>query len=587
MKRCPQCNRVETDEALKFCRVDGATLVSDSSSLGSEAGTAQLGSGSVVSEIETSILPHTTNAAISRGTAPTTVLPVQAPTTTAALTKPKRRWILIAGVVLIAALFAVSGYLYLTGKNKAAIESIAVLPFENKSGNADSEYLSDGLAESLIYRLSQLSNLKVTPRSSAFRYKGKDVDAEKIGNELGVDAVMSGRIVQRGDSLTISVDLIDVRNKKTLWGEQFERKMSDLLAMQREIATAIADKLQLRLSGNDSKGIAKQYTTNNEAYQLYLQGRYFWNKRSADNLKKATELLKAATEKDPNFALAYAGLADCYAVSYYYVAGTSRERMPLAKPYAAKAIELDPTLAEPHATLGFAAWLLDWDKAGAEKEFLRAIELNPNYPTAHHWYSRYLRATGHLDEAFREIKRAEELDPLSLVIINNVAENYIDRGDLNSAATECQRMIDLDPSFWAAHQTLGIVLVKQGRYDDALAEAQKSIQLSNRSNASLALLGHVYARLGRRSEADAVIKELEKRYTEKSADGRDLAVVYAGLDKDQAFTWLEKAFADHSVFLAFLKLEPMLEPLHGDPRWTDLGTSHRLAAIKNETLPPM
>src|SRR5262249_51045419 len=241
-----------------------------------------------------------------------------------------------------------------------------------------------------------------------------------------------------------------------------------------------------------------------------------------------------------------------------------------AKTYAAKAIELDPTLAEPHATLGFVAWILDWDKA-AEKEFQRALELNPNYPTAHHWFSRYLRANGRPDEAFREIKRAEELDPLSLVIINNVAENHIDRGDLNLATKECRRMIDLDPNFWAAHQTLGIVLVKQGRYEEALAEAQKSTQLSKKSNASLSLLGHVFAKLGRRSEADEAIKELERRYAERAADGRDFAVIYAGLDdKDKAFGWLGKALEEHSVYLAFLKLEPLMEQLHSDPRWNDL-----------------
>src|SRR5436190_1332310 len=310
MKRCPTCNRVESDEALKFCRVDGATLVSDSLPFTAERETAQLGSASAANEIDTSILPHSTDAnAINRATAPTTVLPAQpAPLPTKRLPRSGPGKPLIAVGALLVIVMGVGGYFFVRGKRDRPIESVAVLPFENKSGNVDSEYLSDGLAESLIYRLSQLSNLKVTPRSSAFRYKGKDVDAEKIGNELGVDAVMSGRLIQRGNDLTISVDLIDVRNKKTIWGEQFERKMSDLLATQRDIASTITDKLQLRLSGNDSKGISKQYTTNNEAYQLYLQGRYFWNKRSSDNLKKATELLKAATEKDPNFALAYAGL---------------------------------------------------------------------------------------------------------------------------------------------------------------------------------------------------------------------------------------------------------------------------------------
>jgi len=577
MKRCPQCNRVETDETLKFCRVDGVTLVSDSSAFSSEAGTAQFGTAPSVSELHTSILPHNTNATANRATGPTTALPsADSTATTRQLFQNGQRKILIAAIAsILVIVIAVAGY-FIAGKSISSrkdrrIESVAVLPFENRSGNADSEYLSDGLAESLIYRLSRLSNLNVSPRSSAFRYKGQSIDAEKIGNELGVDAVMSGRLTQRGDDLLISVDLVDVKNKKTIWGEQFQRKMSDLLATQSEIASAIADKLQLRLSGNDSQGMAKQITSNNEAYQLYLQGRYFWNKRNSENLKKASELFTAATQKDPNFALAYAGLADCYAVSYYYVGERPREMMPLAKTFAAKAIELDPTLAEPHTTLAFASWLLDWDKATAEKEFLRAIELNPNYPTAHHWYSRYLRGVGRSAEAFREIKRAEELDSLSLVIINNIAENYIDQGDLNSAAKQCQRMFDLDPNFWAAHQTQAIVLVKQDHLTEALSEAQKSSQFSTRSNASLALLGHIYGKLGRRSEAEAIIKELEKRYTNKEADGRDLVIVYTGLDdKDKAFAWLERAFADHSVFLAFLKLEPLMEQLHSDARWNDL-----------------
>jgi adenylate cyclase len=568
MKRCPQCNHVEADDALAFCRADGTPLINDSSAIAGEVGTARFGS-TPSSEIDTSILPHTTQTDIPRGTA--TIAPGTPQAGTNALIKSRSWKPLIAVGVLLAICIVVGGYFYTSRRANRSIESVAVLPFENKSGNADSEYLSDGLAESLIYRLSQLPNLKVSPRSSVFRYKGKEIDAEKIGNELGVDAIMSGRLIQRGEDLTISVDLVDVRNKRTLWGEQFERKMSDLLVTQKEIAAAIADKLQLRLSGNDSQGMTKQYPSNNEAYQLYLQGRYFWNKRSADNLKKATELLTAATQKDPTFALAYAGLADCYVVSYYYVGERPREMMPLAKTYAAKAIEIDPTLAEPHTTLGFATWLMDWDWATAEKEFRRAIELNPNYPTAHHWYSRYLRGIGHLEEAFREIKRAAELDPLSMAVMNNVAEIYVDRGDLSSAAKECQRMLDLDPNFWPGHQTLGIVLIKQGRFDEALVEAKKSIQFSKRGNASLALLGHVYARLGQRSEVEAVIKELEKRYANKSADGRDLAVVYAGLDdKDQAFAWLEKAFADRSVFLVFLKLEPLMDTLESDPRWKEL-----------------
>ncbi len=477
----------------------------------------------------------------------------------------------IALVVLIGAvgLFAY----YLRGRNPdVAIDSIAVLPFENKSNAADTEYLSDGLAESLIYRLSQLPNLKVSPTSSVMRFKGKEMDVRTIASELGVSAVMTGRIAERGDNLTISVELVDVRNNKLLWGEQYDRKMSDLLATQREIASTIAQKLQVKLSGTDDKGITKRYTNDNEAYQLYLKGRFYWNKRTGEGIKKAIELLTAATEKDPNFALAYAALADCYVISSNYTGARPADTMPQAKAYAKKSIEIDGTLAEPHAALAMVTWYFEWDKDGAEREFKKAIELNPNYPTAHHWYSRFLRGVGRQDEAFSEIKRAAELDPLSLIFLNNIAEIYLDRGDLNASFNTCQRMIELDPNFWSAHSVLGIILVKQSRFTEATAEGQKAVEFSNRSSASLALLGYVYARSGRRDEAQSVITELDKKFAEKTADARDLAIVYAGLnDKDKAFEWLEKAYQYRSFQLGNLRLEPLLiEALSSDPRWADL-----------------
>jgi TolB-like protein len=311
------------------------------------------------------------------------------------------------------------GYRYFQSAGAKQITSIAVLPFENSSGNPDSEYLSDGIAESLIYRLSQIPELKVSTRSSVFRFKGKDVDAEKVGAELGVDAIMSGRIVQRGDSLTISVDLVDVRNKKTLWGEQFERKMSDLLVTQREIASAITEKLQLKLTGDAAKSVTKRYTDNNEAYQSYLKGRYYWNRRTAINLKKALDEFRTATEKDPNFALAFVGLADCYALLSEYAGAPSSETIPKAKSYAERALALDGQLAEVHATLGLLADY-SWQWAEAEREFKVAIEINPNYPTTYHWYSISLKAQGRYDEADKIIRRAEELDPVSSVIAINV-----------------------------------------------------------------------------------------------------------------------------------------------------------------------
>src|SRR6266511_3356158 len=485
----------------------------------------------------------------------------------------KQHKLAVAGAALLLVAVGVGLILFWRGRNpEAAIGSIAVLPFENKSGNADSEYLSDGLAESLIYRLSQLSNLKVSPRSSVFRYKGQAIDAEKIGNELGVDAVMSGRLIQRGDNLTISVDLIDVGHKRTLWGEQIERKMSDLLATLRFIDTATTEKLQVRLSGNDTNGITKRYTNDNEAYQLYLKGRFYWNKRTGEGIKKAIELLTAATEKDPDFALAYAALADSYVISSNYTGARPAETMPQAKAYAKKSIEIDGTLAEPHAALAMVTWNFEWDKTGAEREYKKAIELNPNYPPAHHWYSRLLRSLGRQDEAFSEIKRAAELDPLSLIFLNNIAEIYLDRGDLNASFNTCQRMIELDPNFWPGHSVLGIVHVKQSRFTEATAETLKAVELSNRSSGSLALLGYVNARSGRRDEAQSVITELEKKFAEKTADARDLAIVYAGLnDKDKAFEWLEKAYQYRSFQLANLRLEPLLmEALSSDPRWADL-----------------
>jgi tetratricopeptide (TPR) repeat protein len=268
--------------------------------------------------------------------------------------------------------------------------------------------------------------------------------------------------------------------------------------------------------------------------------------------------------------LAYAGLADCYVVASTYTGARSSETLPLAKTNASRAIELDGSLAEPHAALGMINWF-EWNMSGAEPEFKRGIELNPNYPTAHHWYSRFLRAVGRGNESWAEIKRAQELDPMSLVILNNIAENYIDRGDPIAATDECKRMIELDPNFWAAHQTLAIAYIKQGKNAEALVEAQKSIDLSNRSNAALALLGHVYARLGERNQAQAVIGELEEKFAHQQADGRDVAVAYAGLDdKDQVFAWLEKAFQYRSFFLASLKLEPLLYPQQSDPRWSNL-----------------
>ncbi|HSU24649.1 MAG TPA: hypothetical protein VLI65_01590 [Pyrinomonadaceae bacterium] len=561
MKLCTQCGR-EYDNTMSFCLDDGSELLYGPRTI-EEPATALLHETASPAEMPTRAQIHTTehSGAYSRD--------VMQPT--ASGRGFDKRWLAAPLLLAVAVASGILGYRYFRPVGSGQISSIAVLPFQNRNSDADSEYLSDGLAESLIYRLSQIPDLKVSPRSSVFRYKGQDVDAEKVGADLGVDAVMSGRLIQRGDNLTISVDLIDVRNKKTLWGEQYERKMSDLLATQRDIASTISEKLQLKLGGSDSKGITSKYTDNNEAYQLYLKGRFYWNKRTGENISKAIEILKAATEKDPNFALAYSALADCYVVSPVYSRQRPDEAFALARSNANRAIELDPTLAEPHTALAMVDWFNGWDKETSEREYLRSIELNPNYPTAHQWYSRFLRSFKRSDEAWREIKRAEELDPLSLIFINNVAEQQIERGDYDGAAATCRRMIELDPSFWAVHQTLVWLYVKEDKLPDALNEARSAVEMSGRSNSSLAQLGHVLGKLGKRSEAVAIEREIEDKFANGTADARDVAIVYAGLDNRNAtFEWLEKAYAARSFNLANLNMELLLDPLGDDPRMADL-----------------
>lgn len=567
MKRCPQCNRVETDEALKFCRVDGATLIGESASFG-ESGSADS------SEVHTSILPHTTQANANRATGPTTTLPQVSTGSTHEPSKPRSRkavLIAIAAVVIIG--IGIIGVFiarkFSASRSGQTIESVAVLPFENKSGNADSEYLSDGLTESLIYRLSQLPNLKVSPTSSVIRYKGKDTDVALIAKELEVDAVMSGRVSQRGEDLTISVELVDARTKKIIWAEQYARKMSDLLATQREIAATVTQKLQLKLSGDEARGLSKSYTNDNEAYQLYLKGRFYWNKRTSAGLKTAIEHFKAASEKDPNFALAYVGLADSYLVGLYNTRGQEKEAIPMAKAYASRALEIDPSLAEVHATLGLVNHYL-WNWADAEKYFKRAIELNPNYPSARHWYSRTLRNQGKYNEAFEQIMQSQQLDALSLAISNNVAESLLQKGDVAGALKESQRTLEIGVS-WVTYRTLAYCYLRLGQKEEALANARKAAELLNGSAVALKVLGYVQASVGNRTEALAIAREIENEFAKGNADGRDVAIVYAGLgENDKVFEWLEKDFQNRNSSLAEVQLELPFVPLRNDPRFKDL-----------------
>jgi len=449
-------------------------------------------------------------------------------------------------------------------------KSIAVLPFENVTGDPDTEYLSDGISEALINSLTELQQLKVIARSTAFRYKGKQVDPQAVGRELKVRTVLMGVVRQLGDRLNVQVDLVDAMTGAQLWGEEYERKLADVLAVKQALVREVTEKLRLKVTGEQQQQLTQRDTTNPEAYQFYLRGRYYWNKRTAENLKKAIDQFQQAADKDRNYALAYVGLADCYVLLEDYAGTPASETLPKAKAFAQRALQLDSSLAEAHTSLAYAYRNL-WQWEQAEEEFKWAIKLNPNYPTAHHWYSTYLLDLGRNDEAMAEIKRAHELDPLSLIIGTTLTYAYYAEGDVNSSIAQCKRVIDLDPNFPRAHEYLGLAYLKQGRHSEAIGELQKAVELSGRERRPLRDLGYGYAISGKRAEALTALKELEGKYEKHEVIGQDLAAVYAGLgEKDQAFAWLEKDFQTRSGLLAWTRWTPAFESLRSDPRSADL-----------------
>lgn len=480
--------------------------------------------------------------------------------------------LMVALIVLV--LGGIGLGMYLHARNtEVAIESIAVLPFQNRSAEPDTEYLSDGLAESLIYRLSQLPNLKVSPTSSVFAFKNKEVDPITVGKQLGVNAVLSGRIVQRGDTLTISAELVDVRDNKLLWGEHYDRKLSDLLLTQREIAREIVDKLKLKVSGEE-KGLAKHYTENNRAYQLYLKGRFYWNKRSSESLHKAIDYFQQAIQEDPNFALAYAGMADTYALLGGPEAGgdlSPNETLPKAKAAALKALELDETLAEGHVPLAHVKYHYDRDFAGAEREYKRAIELNPNYSVAHQWYAIYLTVVGRFDEGLAEIKRAIELDPLSLSINAWYGRILTLTGHLDESIEQFRKTLELDPNFVIAHYRLGQTYAEKRMYDEAKSEFNQVLHLPG--GRPLALLGfaQIHALSGNRVEARTNLDQVIELSKQQFVSPAQIASVFSVLgENDKAFELLEEANRAHDLNVVRLKYDNRFANLRSDRRFDDL-----------------
>jgi TolB-like protein/Tfp pilus assembly protein PilF len=572
MKRCPQCNRVEADDTLAFCRSDGAALISTSGSLSGDLNTAKFGSGPVSSEIETSLLPHTsTTPEISRNTGPTTVLPAASiPGATRNLTKPRRCGIVLATIGIALVVIFVLGYFYLSRSRTSAIESIAVMPFVNESGNADVDYLSDGMTETLISSLSQLPNLNVKARSSVFRYKGKETNPQTIGKELNVQAILNGRVVQHGDQLTLSLELIDAQTENVIWSEQYNRRQSDLVTLQSEIARDVSSKLKSKLSGADVAKVEKNYTANPEAYQLYLKGKFYWNKRTGESLKQAAELYRQAIEKDPNYALAYSGLAETYVLFSSYDVAPANDSMPQAKAAALRALAIDDSLAEAHTALGFYLSNYEWDRDGSEKEYRRAIELKPNYATAHHWLGADLSNVKRFDDSLVELRRAEELDPLSPIIGTNLGDTLVFARRYDEAIAQYKRTLVSNPNFAYAHRALGWAYGSKGMYSEAIAETRTSIELRNGSSAK-GYLGLWLAKSGKRDEAVKLLGELKQEATRGYVQSYDFALIYIGLgDKEEALNHLEKHLSSRAETANTYAVAPELDDLRSELRFKEM-----------------
>jgi TolB-like protein/Tfp pilus assembly protein PilF len=444
----------------------------------------------------------------------------------------------------------------------SSIDSIAVLPFVNVSGNPKSEYLADGLTESLITRLAQLTNLRVTSRSSAFRYKGREPNPQIIGLELKVQALLMGRVTESENMLSISVELVQTNDDRHLWGAQYLRQPADLFTAQETIAREIAEKLRIEISGAQSQQLAKQHTQNSEAYLLYLKGRYHFNKLTPDGVQKGAEYFQQAIEKDPSYALAYAGLGDCR--NYL----NQRDE---AKRALLKALELDETLGEAHASLGFFRFLYEWDFAGAEAEFVSAISLSPNYAEAHHWYAIYLANVGRHDEAFTHAELAVERDPLSLLMNMTAALNFYTGREYDRAIAQLNKVIEMEVNFPAAHSVLGCVYVEKEMFDEALARFGRVLELvkgAAPAEASVkAIMARAYARWGKKAEAQNLLDEA----ADQAASLYSLAGVYAALgEKDKAFDALNKAYEQRDMQLVSLKVDPTLDELREDSRFNDL-----------------
>ena len=451
------------------------------------------------------------------------------------------------------------------------IDSLAVLPFGNASGDPEHEYLSDGITGSLINILATLPKLRVMAQSTVSRFKSREIDPQAVGRELRVRAVLTGRIMQSGGSLRIGTELVDVATGSQLWGAQYDRKPGDIFVVQDEISSEISGKLRLQLTRAEKKQLTKRHTQNAEAYQLYLKGRHHWNRWTEEGFYKAIEHFQQAVENDPTYALAYAGLADCYVLLGWNSYLPPKEAFPKGKAAAKAALQLDPDLAEAHTALAAVLWLHDWEWDKAQTEFKRSLELGPTYPTANHWYAEYAMTMGRHEEAMTRMKKSQDLDPLSLII--NVAVGwalYFARR-YDEAIEQLRRTVDLDPNYPVTYWILGLLLRKTGRYELAITEGEKGVKLSAGSPLMRAALAHTLGAAGRTKEALQILDDLTKLAKQKYVAPYFFAGIHVGLgENERAIEYLEKCYEEHSHWLIYLHIDPSMDALRDNPSFQAL-----------------
>lgn len=564
MKRCPECRRDYYDGTLLYCLDDGTALLEGPVSAEEPATAIQSKPSAATGDLRQQTEESETNTAILQ------------PTASAADPNPSSKGggfdkRLLALPLLIAIIVVgFLGYRY-SGPGSRQIESIAVMPFINESGNADIEYLSDGMTETLIASLSRIPELSVSARASVFRYKGKEMEAGALGKELNVQAVLTGKVSQRGQELSLYVELVDVATDKIIWSETYDRPMASIVGLQKDIVRDVSQKLQTKLSSAEEAKLAKGHTSNAEAYKLYLQGRYYWNKRTPGENEKALKYYEDAIALDPTYALAYAALADSYLLQLPSM--HRPERVPKARAAAIKALEIDDTLGEAHAALAEVE-VSEWNWPAAERGFERALELNPNYPTAHHWYAEYLSRFGRHDEAVREIRRAQELDPLSIPI-NLIAGHVLMMARrYDEAIAQFKHTLEMDQNFHLARVFLAETYINKGMYEEALNEAEKRVtRLQDAPEGQVARQLENFAEM-RAAYRQSGARGFHQKRLEQQRAGSErpfmMARLYAQLgDHDRAFEWLEKVVEQRGGD-GYLYVDPQLDPVRDDPSFREL-----------------